>query len=108
MENQVFSLIMKTLEAINAERDNPIDTSAGLQLALYGTNGVFDSMGLVNFLSTLEEEIEDEMDQSVSLTSEKAVSRKISPFSSVAALIDFIHEELGVTAAAETLEAATV
>ncbi|MFL6713437.1 MAG: hypothetical protein ACJ8LN_10990 [Sulfurifustis sp.] len=97
MEDQLFRLITQALKDVNETRETPIDLSRGKALVLYGTIGVFDSMGLVNFLSAVEEAIEDTLQRTVSLTSEKAVSRRVSPFSSVAALIGFIVEELGVT-----------
>ncbi|WP_437775064.1 hypothetical protein [Sorangium sp. So ce1097] len=65
-----------------------------MDLALYGSGGVFDSMQLVNFLVLVEQKIDDEMSQAVSLTSEKAVSMRVSPFASVRRLIDFIADEL--------------
>ncbi|WP_437630547.1 hypothetical protein [Sorangium sp. So ce854] len=65
-----------------------------MDLALYGSGGVFDSMQLVNFLVLVEQKIDDEMSQAISLTSEKAVSMRVSPFASVRRLIDFIADEL--------------
>jgi hypothetical protein len=51
-------------------------------------------MQLVNFLARIEEAIEDEFDVEISLTSEKAVSQQISPFSSGRRLIEFTIGEL--------------
>ncbi|SBW22283.1 hypothetical protein FDG2_2413 [Candidatus Protofrankia californiensis] len=48
----------------------------------------------MSFLALLEEQIEDALDVQVTLTSEKAVSRRISPFASVANLVGFIEEEI--------------
>ncbi|MGN5378591.1 hypothetical protein ACQ4WX_17470 [Streptomyces lasalocidi] len=56
-------------------------------------------MYLVAFLSAVEESLEDEFGVEVSLTSEKAVSRRVSPFSSVRRLIGFIEEELELVGA---------
>ena len=59
-------------------------------------------MGLVNFLTTVEEKLEDDFGVTVSLTSEKAVSRKVSPFASVEALTGFVMEEIAEADGADT------
>lgn len=93
MREKIFEIIQRTLGEINSTRKEKIDLSDINNLALYGTAGVFDSMQLVSFLAAVEEELDDELNVEISLTSEKAVSQKISPFSSVACLIDFIVDE---------------
>jgi hypothetical protein len=57
-------------------------------------------MQLVSFLAAVEEGLDDELNIEISLTSDKAVSQKVSPFSSVTCLIDFILEETLETQAA--------
>jgi hypothetical protein len=51
-------------------------------------------MQLVNFLTQVEEAVEDEYDEEISLTSEKAVSQRVSPFSRVSRLVAFVEAEL--------------
>jgi|1185.fasta_scaffold818929_2 acyl carrier protein len=94
MQEQLFALIANVVEELNERRDEKIPTGNLLEVGLYGDNGVFDSMHLVNFLVLVEEVLEDEFDVEISLTSEKAVSRRVSPFSSVRRLIEFIEEEI--------------
>ncbi len=93
MEEKIYTIIMNTLEQVNQGRENPIDLARGRAIELYGRNGVFDSMGLVSFLVSIEEAIQDQLGMAVTLVSEKAVSQRVSPFSSVAALIRFVTEE---------------
>lgn len=93
MRDQIFNIIHRSLTEVNATRKEKIDLQAIDSLALYGTTGVFDSMQLVSFLAAVEEGLDDELQIELSLTSEKAVSQTISPFSSVACLIDFILAE---------------
>lgn len=69
-------------------------------IILYGEDGIFDSMQVVNLLTIVEEKIYDDMNIEVSLTSERAVSRRESPFRSVKNLIEFILEELDIAKAA--------
>ncbi|MFE9900432.1 hypothetical protein [Streptomyces achromogenes] len=101
MSDRLLELIGNVVADINERRDEKIPTDDLLHVSLYGDSGVFDSMHLVNFLTLVEEAIEDEYDVEISLTSEKAVSRRISPFSRVGRLIEFIEEEMAL-AGAET------
>jgi hypothetical protein len=94
MDDQLFKIIINVIEELNEMRDEKIQLQNLSELALYGDAGVFDSMHLVNFLALVEEALEDELDVQVSLTSERAVSRRVNPFSRVSRLIDFIQEEI--------------
>ncbi len=92
--DQLLKLITNVIEELNERRDEKIPLRNLSDLALYGDTGVFDSMHLVSFLALVEEALEDELDVEVSLTSERAVSRRVSPFSRVSRLTDFIEEEI--------------
>jgi acyl carrier protein len=94
MGDQLLKLITNVIEELNERRDEKIPLQNLSELALYGDTGVFDSMHLVSFLVLVEEALEDELDVQVSLTSERAVSKRVSPFSRVSRLIDFIQEEI--------------
>ncbi|MFF4873207.1 hypothetical protein ACWDUX_07980 [Streptomyces sp. NPDC003444] len=101
MQERLLALILGVIEELNERRDEKIPTDNPLEVSFYGNAAVFDSMQLVNFLARVEEAIEDEYDVEISLTSEKAVSQRISPFSSARRLIEFTIgelEEAGVTA----------
>ncbi|WP_040875359.1 hypothetical protein [Streptomyces purpureus] len=99
MAERIQSIVVAALDEINRTREGKIPTDNVLDLCLYGDAGVFESMYLVAFLSLVEESLEDEFGVEVSLTSEKAVSRRVSPFSSVRRLIAFVEEELELVGA---------
>jgi acyl carrier protein len=63
-------------------------------LVLWGDGGLFDSIGLVNFITTLEELISDKMDKQITIVSEKAFSQSASPFRTMETLGNFIEELL--------------
>jgi acyl carrier protein len=58
---------------------------------LFGEGGL-DSMGLVRFIVMVEERIQDRTQIELTLASDKAMSRKSSPFRSLAALAEYIEE----------------
>lgn len=100
MTDRILRIIVSALDDINMMREEKIPTENVLDLCLYGNDGVFESMYLVAFLSQVEESLEDEFGVEITLASEKAVSLRVSPFSSVRRLIDFIEEELKLVGAA--------
>jgi hypothetical protein len=61
---------------------------------LFTEGGLFDSMGLVSFIVSVEDRIEDETDTRITLATDKAMSRSVSPFRSLGALRDYIAELL--------------
>ncbi|MFF2079068.1 hypothetical protein ACFVXG_30490 [Kitasatospora sp. NPDC058162] len=94
MQDRLLDIILGVIGELNERREEKIPTDEPLELSFYGNSAVFDSMQLVNFLARVEEAIEDEFDVEISLTSEKAVSQRISPFSSTRRLIEFAGGEL--------------
>lgn len=62
---------------------------------LIGNARILDSMGLVNVIVDIETAFLDE-DVEISLTSESAMSGRISPFRSVGSLCNFIARQLGI------------
>ncbi|MEU0130482.1 hypothetical protein [Streptomyces sp. NPDC006289] len=99
MTDRILQIIIDAIDDINSMRVERISTDNVLDLSLYGNEGVFESMYLVAFLAQVEEGIEDEFEVEVTLASEKAVSLRVSPFSSVRRLIDFIEGELRLVGA---------
>ena len=62
--------------------------------AIFGPNGVLDSLDLVNFLADLEYRLEQEFGRELVLASERAMSRGRSPFRDVNELSEYIAELL--------------
>ncbi|WP_457618700.1 hypothetical protein [Lutibacter sp.] len=59
---------------------------------LIGDNAKLDSMELVTFLVEVEQEINERFNTTISLMSERAMSRSSSPFRNVEALVEYILE----------------
>jgi acyl carrier protein len=64
---------------------------------LFGPESALDSMGLVNVVIDVETRFLSQ-GYTISLTSEKAMSRKNSPFRTVSTLADYIEELINETA----------
>ena len=94
MKQLLLELLERAIDESTRSRAQAVDKSDFPALRLYGSGAIFDSMQLVNFLVLVEQMIDDELGRAVSLTSEKAVSMRISPFSSISTLLRFIEGEL--------------
>ena len=70
-----------------------ISGEINLHTTLIGENKLFDSMGLVNVIVDIETAFM-EQDIDISLTSEKAMSGRISPFRSIDSICNFIAKQL--------------
>ena len=65
------------------------NVSVAADTVLMGEGGAVDSLGLVRLVMAVEQKIEDAFGVPVSLTDEKAMSQRNSPFRSVGALADY-------------------
>lgn len=74
----------KTLEGLDKLQASP-------DAPLFGDGGL-DSMGLVRFIVMVEERIEDTTEVGLTLASDKAMSRRTSPFSTLGTLAEYIGE----------------
>lgn len=89
--NEIYKIIVESV--IKNMQNNDMATMVNGQTALIGRNRVVDSLGLVNILVDVETTLLDE-GINVSLTSDRAMSSRISPFRSVNSLNNFIISQL--------------
>lgn len=86
-------MLIKKIETYCAE--NTIDVEKiDSSTRLMGSGGLFDSLDLVNFIVEVEEVLQDDFDIEVTLTDERAMSRRTSPFINAETLANFIVEHI--------------
>jgi len=88
-EQDIQQLIFNSLEMINHAREDDDQIPITSSTPLFGNNGYLDSMGVVGLLIDIEESLLDQGFK-VSLSDERAMSEKNSPFTSVPALTHYI------------------
>jgi len=86
---KIKNIIFAALEMINHVRDESDKIPINDEVNLFGDMGHLDSMGLVSLLIDVEESLQEEGVR-VSLSDEKAMSEKNSPFRNVSTLTDYI------------------
>ena len=95
LKAQVSEIVKEAIVEISETRSDRLNLDDIDSLVLYGEFGILDSLQLVNLLIGIEEKLADKLDLRASLTSDRAVSRRVSPFRSTAHLVDFVIEEIG-------------
>ena len=96
VDEKVIGLIFNVVDEINQQLSKNNQLKKSTETILFGKSGILDSLGLVNFIVSTEQKIEEEFGTAISLTDEKAMSQKNSPFKSIGTLADYIISILKV------------
>ena len=87
IENIVIGILKEFCETYE------INSVINMQTSLIGSGKILDSMGLVSVIVDIETAFLDK-DIEISLTSETAMSSRISPFRTVSSLCNFIVDQI--------------
>jgi acyl carrier protein len=88
----VSQSVQRAIQDFNESESGAVPSSAGT--VLLGEGGAVDSLGLVRLVLTVERQIRDDFGVAVSLTDEKAMSQRNSPFRTVGTLTAYLTEAL--------------
>lgn len=92
-KNRINEIVLNTLK--DYCESNGITEELTMDTHLIGRTRIMDSMGLVNTIVDIETAFLDE-DVEISLTSETAMSLRLSPFRTIGSLCDYIARQLGI------------
>jgi len=87
VEEIVFNIIRNNTQDLNIG-------SINYNTLLLSEGSAIDSMAIVSIVVDLESELTDAFQKEISLSDDKAMSRKISPYDNVKNLIEYIIELL--------------
>ena len=87
----IENIVINAVQEINERLPKEQQISKTSKTVLFGKGGQLDSLGLVNLLVIIEQNIEDEFDIIITIADEKAMSQKHSPFRTVETLVDYIN-----------------
>lgn len=90
LKTKLTDLVIIAVRKIVAETNAANPSDIVFNTPLYGKSGVLDSLGLVQLIADTEEEVYLLTGKQITIADEKAMSAKISPFRSVASLVDYI------------------
>ena len=92
-KKQINEIVMNTIKDYCDAQG--ITEELNMDTHLIGRTRIMDSMGLVNTIVDIETAFLDE-DVEISLTSETAMSLRLSPFRTIGSLCDYIARQLGL------------
>ena len=86
-------VIFDAIDEINLSLED-VQMDKNEDTVIFGEESVLDSMDLVHFISLIEEKIEDECGDYISIADENAMSLEISPFKTVKTLNEYLKSLL--------------
>ena len=90
--HEVAQSVRRAIDSFNTTETSRIPGEPGT--LLLGEGGVVDSLGLVRLILTVERQVREDFGLTVSLTDDRAMSQRNSPFRSVGSLIEYIERAL--------------
>jgi acyl carrier protein len=93
-KQEIENLLLSILSSINDLNNEDEKIEFNSDSVLFGENPQIDSLTLVSLVVDLESAISENYDVNISLTDDRAMTREISPFLTVATLRDYIEELL--------------
>ena len=88
--NKILKGIYVAIDEVNEQLLEDQNLEKSLETVLLGSSGKLESVNLVNLLVAIEENIEETFGIPISITDERAVSEKNSPFRTVETLCNFM------------------
>jgi acyl carrier protein len=86
---QVIDAVFAAVDAVNAQRRDKPPLAKDLSTVLYGSGSDVDSLGLIELVVAVEEQVE-QLGLAVTLVDERALSQEVSPFSTMGTLVDYV------------------
>ena len=90
-KDNISKIVINTISDYYDSQD--FTTKVNLETVLFGNESFLDSMGLVSIVIDIESAFLNKGIE-ISLTSEKAMSVRNSPFRTISTLADFIFEQI--------------
>ena len=87
---KIYNVIFEVIEEINSQLSDELQLKKSEKTVLFGRDGNLDSLGLVNLLVAIEQNIEVVFDVNITIADERAMSQKHNPFGTVGSLADYI------------------
>ena len=88
LEN-VKDVVFSAIDGLNNTLPKKEHLEKSLSTSIYGSrNSKLDSLGLINLIVAIEQQLEDEFDITVNLADGRAMSQEHNPFKNVGSLVE--------------------
>ena len=91
MIDNIYKSVYKSIDEVNSQMSKDEQLIKSPDTVLYGESSSIDSIGLINIIVTVEQNIEDDFEKRITLADQKAMSQKQSPFKTVESLAKYIQ-----------------
>jgi acyl carrier protein len=86
----ILKVIFKGIDSVNDIRPKEAHIGKQSGVALMGESGGLDSLGMVNLIVAIEQQIEEQFHVTLDLADDEAMSMKDNPFATVESLANYI------------------
>ncbi len=93
-KEKVEQAIYNAVDNLNLQLATDQKLEKSSETVLIGENGRLDSLGLVNFIVALEQEIEEQFNLSLMLFNESLITSDNSPLSTIGTLAEYITDRV--------------
>ena len=90
INERVTQAVFRAIRDVNQARPKAQQIPAAADTALLGEGAVLDSLGLVNLIVAIEEQVADEFGTTIAIADEKARLQPETPFRTVGTLVAYI------------------
>lgn len=87
----VLKVLYEAIDEINLDLEEGEKVEKGIDTVIYADGSSLDSLGLVNLITIIEQKIEEETGEYITIADERALSMESSPFQTVKTLKDYIE-----------------
>ena len=91
---KITTIIYDTIDEINDENPYDMRLNKSPNTIISGDKGKLDSLGVINFIITLEEKIDKEFNKIINLQNEDLLLSNESPLEKVESLIDYLLHQI--------------
>lgn len=92
MEEKIKNIVLESISELNEILDDEYKLELNENEKLLDSEGKIDSLDFVNLIGIIEDKIFEQFETSPSIVSEKAFSRKNSPFKDVSTITKYLVE----------------
>ena len=87
----VLKVLYEAIDEVNLDLEEGEKVEKGIDTVIYADGSSLDSLGLVNLITIIEQKIEEESGDYITIADERALSMESSPFQTVRTLKDYIE-----------------
>jgi hypothetical protein len=88
---EIQKLIYDSIDELNYDLDLSEKIEKKEDTVIFGIDSALDSIGLINFITIIEQKIEEETGRFITIADERAMSMENSPFKTVGTLKEYIE-----------------